>query len=83
MVELRGPQEALLQGGVSKVKKIVQKALQEKMEPKEILEQGLIKGMDVIGRKFKNNEISLPKVPLISQAVYGELELLQLELSKF
>ncbi|GAH68085.1 unnamed protein product, partial [marine sediment metagenome] len=43
MVELKELQEALFRGDVSRVKEITQRALQEKVGPKEILEQGLIK----------------------------------------
>ena len=77
MVELKELPEALFRGDVSRVKEITLRALQEKKDPKEILEQGLIKGMKVVGIKFKNNEIFLPEVLLASQAMYGGLELLQ------
>ena len=80
MVELKELQGALFRGDILKVKEITQRALWEKIEPKEILEQGLIKGMQVVGIKFKNNEIFLPEVLLASQAMYGGLELLQPEL---
>jgi len=77
MVELKELSEALFRGDVLKVKELTQMALREEVEPREILEQGLIKGMDVVGEKFKNNEIFLPEVLLASQAMYGGLELLQ------
>ena len=82
MVELKELQEALFRGDVSKVKEITQRALLERIDPKEILEQGLIKGMDVVGIKFKNNEIFLPEVLLASRAMNGGLELLQPKLIK-
>ena len=82
MVELKELQEALFRGDILKVKEITQRALWEKIEPKEILEQGLIKGMKVVGIKFKNNEIFLPEVLLASQAMYGGLKLLQPKLIK-
>jgi 5-methyltetrahydrofolate--homocysteine methyltransferase len=82
MVELKELQEALFRGDILKVKEITQKALGEKIEAKEILEQGLIKGMKVVGIKFKNNEIFLPEVLLASQAMHGGLELLQPKLIK-
>lgn len=82
MVDLKELSEALFRGDISKVKEITQRALQEKVEPKEILEKGLIKGMEVVGIKFKNNEIFLPEVLLASQAMYGGMELLQPELIK-
>ena len=82
MVDLKELSDAIFQGDVSKVKEITLRALQEKKEPKEILEQGLIKGMKVVGIKFKNNEIFLPEVLLASRAMYGGMELLQPELIK-
>jgi len=82
MVDLKELSDALFQGDVSRVKEITLRALQEKKEPKEILEQGLIKGMKVVGIKFKNNEIFLPEVLLASRAMYGGIELLQPELIK-
>ena len=82
MVDLKELSEVLFRGDVSKVKEITLRALQEKIEPKEILEQGLIKGMKVVGIKFNNNEIFLPEVLLASQAMYGGLELLQPRLTK-
>jgi len=82
MVDLKELSDALFQGDVSRVKEITLRALQEKKEPKEILEQGLIKGMKVVGIKFKNNEIFLPEVLLASRAMYGGMELLQPELIK-
>jgi len=82
MVDLKELSEVLFRGDVSRVKEITLRALQEKIEPKEILEQGLIKGMKVVGIKFKNNEIFLPEVLLASRAMYGGLELLQPRLIK-
>ena len=82
MVNLKELSEALFRGDVLKVKELTRLALKEEVEPREILEQGLIKGMDVVGEKFKNNEIFLPEVLLASQAMYGGLELLQPQLIK-
>ncbi len=82
MVDLKELSEVLFRGDVSRVKEIILRALQEKKTPKEILEQGLIKGMNVVGIKFKNNEIFLPEVLLASRAMHGGLELLQPELIK-
>ena len=82
MVDLKELSEVLFRGDVSKVKELTKMALQEDLEPKEILEQGLIKGMKVVGIKFKNNEIFLPEVLLASRAMYGGMELLQPELIK-
>jgi len=82
MVNLKELSEALFRGDVLKVKELTRLALKEEVEPQEILEQGLIKGMDAVGEKFKNNEIFLPEVLFASQAMYGGLELLQPQLIK-
>lgn len=44
------------------VTELVQKALDEDAEPKQILERGLIAGMNVVGARFKKNECFVPEV---------------------
>ena len=59
-----------LQKGKSKiVKELVQQAIDEGMNPGEILEEGLLAGMSVIGEKFKNNEIYVPEVLVAARAM--------------
>lgn len=59
-----------LQKGRSKVvKELVQQALDEGVKPADILEQGLLAGMSVIGEKFKNNEIYVPEVLVAARAM--------------
>ena len=48
--------EWLQKGRAPKVKAAVTKALEEGIPASEILEDGLLAGMDIIGQKFKNNE---------------------------
>lgn len=59
-----------LQIGKAKiVKELVQKALDEGINAKSILEEGLISGMTVVGEKFKNNEIYIPEVLVAARAL--------------
>ena len=59
-----------LQKGKSKiVKELVQQALDEGIKPADILEQGLLSGMSVIGEKFKNNEVYVPEVLVAARAM--------------
>ena len=59
-----------LQAGKAKiVKAMVQQALDEGMDPQEILAKGLLAGMDVVGEKFKNNEIFVPEVLIAARAM--------------
>ena len=59
-----------LQKGKSKiVKELVQQALDEGVKPADILEQGLLEGMGIIGEKFKNNEVYVPEVLVAARAM--------------
>jgi corrinoid protein of di/trimethylamine methyltransferase len=61
--------DQLQKGKAKAVKELVQKAVDDKIPPKQILEDGLLKGMDVIGEKFKNNEVFVPEVLLAARAM--------------
>lgn len=67
-----------LQIGKAKiVKELVQKALNEGFKPQEILNDGLLPGMAVIGEKFKRNEIYVPDVMIAARAMNMGTELLK------
>ena len=59
-----------LQAGKAKdVKALVQQAIDEGIPAKQILEEGLLSGMNVIGEKFKNNEVFVPEVLVAARAM--------------
>ena len=59
-----------LQAGKAKdVKALVQQAIDEGVPAHEILEKGLVDGMNVIGEKFKNNEVFVPEVLVAARAM--------------
>jgi len=64
----------LCQGDDQQVLQLVIKAIQEKISAKEILEKGLLAGMNIISERFKNHEIFLPDVLLASKAMHAGLE---------
>ena len=59
------------------VKQLVEAAIAEGADPKEILEQGLLPGMSVIGEKFKNNEVYVPEVLVAARAMTAGTTLLK------
>jgi corrinoid protein of di/trimethylamine methyltransferase len=61
--------EVLQKGNVKGVKELVQKAVDEKLAAKDILDNGLLAGMSVVGEKFKNNEVFVPEVLLAARAL--------------
>ncbi|MDK2800880.1 MAG: hypothetical protein PWP27_1578 [Clostridiales bacterium] len=67
----------LQQGRAKNVKELVQKALDEGMDAKTILEEGLLSGMNIIGEKFKNNEVYVPEVLIAARAMNAGTEVLK------
>jgi 5-methyltetrahydrofolate--homocysteine methyltransferase len=74
---LREISEALQKGDDAKVGELTQQAIDEGMQPKVVLDDGLIAGMDVIGKRFRNHEIFLPDVLLSARAMYAGMDLLK------
>jgi corrinoid protein of di/trimethylamine methyltransferase len=67
----------LQQGRAKNVKELVQKALDEGIEPTDILNEGLLDGMGIIGEKFKNNEVYVPEVLIAARAMYAGMEIIR------
>ena len=61
--------ENLQKGKAKIVKELVQQAIDEGIDAKQILEEGLLSGMSVIGDKFKNNEVFVPEVLVAARAM--------------
>lgn len=70
-------QKDLYAGKADEVKAGVQKALAEKSSPQEILEKGLIGGMDKVGRDFKAGDLFIPEVLACARAMHAGLEVLR------
>ncbi len=67
-----------LQAGKAKiVKQLVQQAIDEGVPARDILEKGLLAGMDVVGEKFKKNEVFVPDVLVAARAMNFGTELLK------
>ncbi|MBQ8287837.1 MAG: corrinoid protein [Clostridia bacterium] len=61
--------ENLQKGKAKIVKELVQKAVDEGIPAETILNEGLLSGMNVIGEKFKNNEVYVPEVLVAARAM--------------
>lgn len=69
--------EWLQKGRAPKVKACVQQALDEGIPASEILQDGLLDGMNIIGQKFKNNEVFVPEVLVAARAMNRGVEVLR------
>ena len=78
MERLMAIAEALSQGSVPTIREQVQLALDEDgMAPRQILEEGLLKTMEEIGRQFSANEIFVPEVLISARAMNAAMEVLK------
>jgi len=68
---------AVEKGKAKIVGTLVQEALDEGIQPAEILNDGMIQAMSVVGEKFKNNEIFVPEMLIAARAMKKGVEILQ------
>jgi 5-methyltetrahydrofolate--homocysteine methyltransferase len=74
--------QELFSGNAKAVAELVQRALDEGITPGEVLTGGLIKGMNEVGIKFKNNEIYVPEVLIAARAMKAGMEILKPRLAE-
>jgi 5-methyltetrahydrofolate--homocysteine methyltransferase len=77
MADLSALAESIINGKAKDAKELVQKALDDKVPVSEILNNGLVKGMSVVGEKFKNNEFYVPEVLIAARAMHSGMDLLK------
>jgi 5-methyltetrahydrofolate--homocysteine methyltransferase len=54
-----------------------QSALNAGVPPQEVIDNGLVPGMDEVGRRFKNNEFHMPEVLIAARAMKASMALLR------
>lgn len=69
--------ESLMKGKADETKALVQKAIDEQTAPADILNDGLLKGMSIIGERFKKNEAYVPEVLIAARAMKAGMEILK------
>lgn len=70
-------QKALIAGDGNTLVGETQKLLDSESDPHAIIKEGLIPGMDVVGEKFKNDELYLPEVINIATIFKSSVELIK------
>jgi 5-methyltetrahydrofolate--homocysteine methyltransferase len=82
MADLKALADAIIKGDQNTAVAITKAALSEGMAAKDVLDNGLIAGMDVVGARFKRNEVYIPEVLISARAMKSATELLEPELTK-
>jgi 5-methyltetrahydrofolate--homocysteine methyltransferase len=69
--------DAIIEPDPELVESLVREALAKGLKPKDIIDKGLIAGMDVVGVKFKADEVFIPEVLMSARAMHAGLEILK------
>ncbi len=67
----------LYEGEDEEVAELVQQALDAGKTPKEILQDGLIAGMDQVGKDFKAGDLFVPEVLIAARAMHAGMNVLR------
>jgi 5-methyltetrahydrofolate--homocysteine methyltransferase len=69
--------DALTKGDRASVAELTRRAVDQGMDIKEIMDKGLIAAMEVIGGRFKRNEIFIPEVLISAKAMHAGMHVLE------
>ena len=82
MADLAGIAESIINGNAQATRDRVNEAVSAGVNVADILNQGLIAGMDVVGTKFRANEFYVPEVLIAARAMHAGMDILQPLLTK-
>ncbi len=69
--------QCLIDGDEKKIQELVHAALDEGIRVGNILNQGLVPGMDIVGEKFKKEEFFLPEVLFSARAMHSAMDIIE------
>ncbi len=69
--------QELITGNEVEVKKLTQEALDKGANPKEVLDSGLLAGMEVVGKRFKAGDMFIPEVLLCARTMHAAMDILK------
>jgi 5-methyltetrahydrofolate--homocysteine methyltransferase len=68
--------DEVIKGQADVVKELVNQALSENISAEDILNNGLVAGMNVVSKKFKSNEFFIPEVLVSARAMTAGLDII-------
>lgn len=69
--------QKVIEGDFSGVPPLVQSLLDQGLPPHEIIDNGLLAGMDVVGVRFKAEEMFIPEVLVSAKAMHAGMDVLR------
>lgn len=67
----------VIKGEAGVVKNLTEEALSQNISAEEVLNSGLVAGMNVIGEQFKSNEIFIPEVLVAARAMKAGMQIIR------
>lgn len=77
MITLADISECVIKGDQKSIEYHVQSALKEGLPPSQLLNNGLLRGMEVVGERFRKEECFVPEVMVAARAMHAGLEILK------
>src|SRR6056297_1021670 len=74
--------EKLISGDVEGLKQMTEETLQTDINPGDILNQGLLPGMDTVGQRWKDGDMFMPEVLRCAKAMSGAMDILRPKLAE-
>ena len=74
--------QELIKGNEADVKKLTQDALDGGATARDVLDNGLLAGMDVVGKRFKAGDMFIPEVLLCARTMHAAMDILKPFLSE-
>ena len=74
--------EMVVSGQLEEIQELTQAALGQGITPREILDLGLLAGMEIVGQRFKDGDLYVPEVLLSARTMHAALNILRPLLTK-
>ena len=74
--------ESVISGQPEEIQKLTQQALNDGVAPREILDKGLLPGMETVGQRFKAGDMYVPEVLLSARTMHAAMDVLKPLLSE-
>jgi 5-methyltetrahydrofolate--homocysteine methyltransferase len=68
---------AIIECNAAKAGELTQKLVDEGVKPSEIINQGLISGMNVVGDRFKKGDMYVPEVMMAAKAMHAGMNIVK------
>ena len=77
MADFERMANGVIAGEIDKVGELTQSAVDEGVEPMEIIDNGLMGGMSVVGERFKAGDMYIPEVIMSAKAMSAGMEIVK------